>query len=95
VAARQGLSDEASVSAWLAGGPGVEAANDVLAGRAGTEPDGQAPMSFTATIAELRADCEHLAAPDTDRSSSGVTEARIALEHVRSGEVATALWGGE
>jgi hypothetical protein len=64
-AARQSLSDEASLVGWLDSGIGAEAANDQLGGPP-SHADGRAPVSFTAVLEELRRDGEHLAGyPDT------------------------------
>jgi DNA repair exonuclease SbcCD ATPase subunit len=66
-AARQGLSDEATLVAWLDGGPNIEAASDPLSGRLGSDANGRHPLSFSRTLEELRSDCEHLSAHPVNR----------------------------
>jgi len=56
--ARDALSDEAALVAWLDGGPGASAASDPLGGRTGHDAQGRAPMSFTLVLEELRRDGE-------------------------------------
>jgi hypothetical protein len=60
-AARDGLSDEAALVAWLDSGSSAAAATDLLGGRTGADARGRAPVNFSRTIEELRADAEHLA----------------------------------
>jgi hypothetical protein len=59
-AARDGLSDEASLVGWLDGGAGVAAATDALGGRVGTVPGDRQPLSFAIVLDELRRDVEAL-----------------------------------
>lgn len=60
-AARDGLSDEATLVAWLDSGSHAAAANDLLGGRTGADANGRQPVNFSHTLDELRQDCEHLA----------------------------------
>lgn len=62
-AARQALSDAASLCVWISGGgaPVAEAATEVLSGRLG-DASGRSGMGFSAVLAELRADAAHLTA---------------------------------
>jgi hypothetical protein len=66
-AARDALSGEATLIAWLDSGASAEAASDPLGGRAGTDASGRPPMSFSRTLEELRQDAEHLAAHPVNR----------------------------
>jgi len=59
--ARDGLSDEAALVAWLDSGSTAAAATDLLGGRTGADREGRQPVNFSRTIEELRRDCEHLA----------------------------------
>jgi hypothetical protein len=56
-AARDSLSSEASLIAWLSSGASADAASDPLGGRG----PGTDPVSFSRTLEALRRDCEHLA----------------------------------
>ena len=49
-AAREGLSDEATLVAWLDGGQNIEAASDPLSGRLGSDAAGRQPVSFSRTL---------------------------------------------
>lgn len=60
-AAREGLSNLATLRNWLSTGDVSEAVGDVLGGRRGSDPDGRPVLAFTRTLEELRRDCEHLA----------------------------------
>jgi hypothetical protein len=77
-AARDGLSGEATLIAWLDSGASAEAAVDPLGGRVGTDARGRAPMSFSRTLEELRQDCEHLAAHPVTRDDPA-SEPRLEL----------------
>jgi hypothetical protein len=59
--ARDGLSDEAALVAWIDSGVSAAAANDLLGGRTGADREGRQPVNFSRTLEELRRDCEHLA----------------------------------
>jgi hypothetical protein len=59
--ARDGLSDEAALVAWLDSGSSAAAATDLLGGRTGADREGRQPVNFSRMIEELRRDCEHLA----------------------------------
>jgi hypothetical protein len=61
--ARETLSSAASLCVWISSGgsPVAEAATNTLSGRLG-DVSGQAGMGFSAVVAELRADAEHLVA---------------------------------
>jgi hypothetical protein len=65
--ARDALSGEATLIAWLDSGASAEAASDPLGGRIGTDASGRAPISFSRTLEELRQDCEHLATHPVNR----------------------------
>ena len=60
-AARDALSDGATLIAWLDSGASAEAASDPLGGRVGIDASGRQPVSFSRTLEELRQDCEYLA----------------------------------
>jgi hypothetical protein len=60
-AARDALSDEAGLLAWLDSGAGTSAANDPLGGRIGPDRAGRPAMSFARVLEELRADAEAIA----------------------------------
>jgi hypothetical protein len=77
-AARDGLSGEATLIAWLDSGASAEAAVDPLGGRIGTDARGRAPMSFSRTLEELRQDCEHLASHPVTRDDPA-SEPRLEL----------------
>jgi hypothetical protein len=66
-AARDALSGEATLIAWLDSGAVGEAASDPLGGRVGTDASGRAPISFSRTLDELRQDVEHLATHPVNR----------------------------
>jgi hypothetical protein len=66
-AARDALSGEATLIAWIDSGANAEAASDPLGGRIGTDASGRPAMSFSRTLEELRRDCEHLAAHPVNR----------------------------
>lgn len=55
--ARDALSGEATLIAWLDSGASADAASDPLGGRTGTDAHGRQPMSFVRTLEELRRDC--------------------------------------
>jgi hypothetical protein len=59
--ARDGLSDEAALVAWLDSGSTAAAATDLLRGRTGADREGRQPVNFSRMIEELHRDCEHLA----------------------------------
>lgn len=59
--ARDALSGEASLIAWLVRGTSADAASDPLGGRIGTDAHGRGPLSFARTIEALRGDAAHLA----------------------------------
>lgn len=93
-ALRQALSDEAMFVAWLDGGSGAEAATDSLGGRVGADADGRPAVSFTATLVELRADADALAAHPTTRNDP---HPRPRFELARGGVQGMRVsgWGGE
>ena len=66
-AAREGLSDEASLVGWLDSGSSAAAASDPLGGRIGLDAARRPAVSFARTLEELRQDCEHLAAHPVTR----------------------------
>lgn len=66
-AAREGLSNEATLISWLDSGTIESAAMDLLGGRSTIEAN-RTPVSFGRTVDELRRDCEHLAAYPVSRS---------------------------
>jgi hypothetical protein len=57
-AARDSLSGEATLVAWIDSGAAADAASDPLTG---ADPHGREPLSFARTLEALRRDCEHLA----------------------------------
>jgi hypothetical protein len=59
-AARDSLSDEASLVSWLDSGSSAAAASDPLGGRIGLDATGRPAVSFARTLEELRQDAEHL-----------------------------------
>ena len=68
-AARDALSGEATLIAWLDTGANAEAASDPLGGRVGTDATGRPAISFSRTLEELRQDAEHLAAHPVNRDN--------------------------
>jgi hypothetical protein len=66
-AARDALSGEATLIAWLDSGAVGEAASDRLGGRIGTDASGRSPISFSRTLEELRRDAEYLAMRPVNR----------------------------
>jgi hypothetical protein len=66
-AARDALSGEATLIAWLDTGASAEAASDPLGGRVGVDATGRPAISFSRTLEELRQDAEHLAAHPVNR----------------------------
>jgi hypothetical protein len=79
-AARDGLSDEATLVAWLDSGSQAAAANDLLGGRVGADPSGRQPVNFARTIEELCQDCEHLANHPATHTESAASP-RLELAH--------------
>jgi hypothetical protein len=60
-AARDALSNEASLIAWLDSGASADAASDPLGGRIGADAQGRQPLSFARTIEALRQDAANIA----------------------------------
>jgi hypothetical protein len=82
-AARDGLSDAASLLRWISAGGAAtaEAANDSLAGRVGTDiANPGPPVSFSATIAELRRDAQRLS--DSPAELEDPRPMRVAWERI-------------
>jgi hypothetical protein len=81
-AAREAASDAASLCVWIAGGgdPVADAASDPLSGRLGLDASGRGAMSFSAVLAELRADAEHLTAHPVEHDQP---PGRVAWELIR------------
>src|SRR5512133_2123268 len=77
-AARDALSGEATLIAWLDSGAIAEAASDPLGGRVGTDATGRPAISFSRTLEELRQDAEHLAAHPVNRDDRAA-EPRLTL----------------
>jgi hypothetical protein len=73
--AREALSNEATMVAWLDSGSSGEAATDPLGGRQGLDP-----ISFTRTLEALRQDCEQLANHPVTRTDP-VASPRFELAH--------------
>ena len=73
--AREALSNEATMVAWLDSGSSGEAATDPLGGRQGLNP-----ISFTRTLEALRQDCEQLANHPVTRTDP-VASLRLELAH--------------
>jgi hypothetical protein len=90
-AARDALSDEAALVAWLDSGSSISAATDLLGGRIGADREGRQPVNFSRTIEELRRDAEHLAGhPDRGEAP----ESRIDVARVKVGAVFSEWTGG-
>ena len=85
--AREALSNEATMVAWLDSGSSGEAATDPLGGR-----QGLGPLSFTQTLEALRQDCEQLANHPVARTDP-VASPRFELAHGAGAE--GLQWGGE
>jgi hypothetical protein len=60
-AARDALSDQAALVAWIDTGAGTAAASDPLGGRIGHGSTGRQPLSFARVLEELRADATAIA----------------------------------
>jgi hypothetical protein len=79
-AARDALSDQAALVAWLDSGAGAAAANDPLGGRIGNDRAGRPPMSFARVLEELRADAEAIAMHPVSQDDE---QPRVRLELIR------------
>jgi hypothetical protein len=82
-AARDGLSDTASLLRWISAGGAAtaEVANDSLSGRVGTDiANPRPPVSFSATIAELRRDAQRLS--DSPAELEDPRPIRVAWERI-------------
>jgi hypothetical protein len=91
-AAREALSDVATLIGWLQRGDVAEAATDSLAGRSSTNPNGPPVLAFSRVLEALREDVEHL----TRQPARGdAPELRLDTARVKVGALLGSQWGGE